>query len=93
MMQNAPPGECGGNFSARALVKKAQEPGINYRKLIFSGMIPGHLSRRIPERPQNLPCAFFLIKDGRHHVTSFLGIPQLFTFRVKKNILVSLTMF
>ena len=48
-------------YSARALVKKTQEPGIKiYRKLIFSGMIPGHLPRRIPKMPQKSPlCIFF----------------------------------
>ena len=36
--------------------------------------------------PKNPSCAFFLIQDGRHHVTPFSknrGIPKLLTFAVR----------
>ena len=77
-------------YSARALVKKTQEPGIKLQKADF-------FRNEFRRGLKNPPCAFFLIQDGRHHVTPFSknrGIPQFLTFLVrKKHILVSLLMF
>ena len=50
-------------------------------------MIPGHLPRRMPKRPQKSPLCIFFIKDGRHHVTPFSkkqGYILFLTFAVRK---------
>ena len=47
--------------------------------------------------PKNPPCAFFLIQDGRHHVTPFSKKTRLYhnfsLLQLEKNIKVSLLMF
>ena len=78
-------------FSARALVKKTQEPGIKLQKAdFFSGMIPGHLPRRMPKSPQKSPLCIFLNsrwpppcnaifhKTGVYPNFSFLQLKKIF---------------
>ena len=47
--------------------------------------------------PKNPPCAFFLIQDGRHHVTPFSKKTGVYhnssLLQLEKNIWVSLLMF
>ena len=65
-------------FSARALVKQTQEPGIKLQKAEFSRNDTWTSLDEFRRGPKNPPCAFFLIHDGRHHVTPFSknrGIP------------------
>ena len=84
LINNAP-------ISARALVKKAQEPGIKLQIADFfrndTWTSPPDECRRVPK---NSPCAFFLIQDGRHHVTLFskkTGVyPNSSFLQLEKNI-------
>ena len=47
-------------ISARALVKKRQEPGIKTQKADFSGMISDISPDECGRVPQNPPCGFFV---------------------------------
>ena len=65
--------------SARALVKKTQEPGIKLQKADFFRNDTWTSPQTNSEDAPKIPLVhFFLIQDGRHHVTPFSknrGIP------------------
>ena len=65
--------------SARALVKKTQEPGIKLQKASFFRNDTWTSPQTNSEDAPKIPFVhFFLIQDGRHHVTPFSknrGIP------------------
>ena len=59
--------------NARALVKKTQEPGIKLQKADFFRTDTWTSSQANSEEAPKIPLVhFFLIQDGRHHVTPFL---------------------
>ena len=68
-----------GTYSARALVKKTQEPGIKLQKADFFRNDTWTSPQTYSEDAPKIPLVhFFLIQDDRHHVTPFSknrGIP------------------